>query len=474
MRFLLLALLSAAPQLFGQSTAPFKIDTAKFLYRGDAPSKGYVSLTFDEAIPDALIENAVGKCSDLSLASGARLKTTTVKLTLSKTDNSQRVLPENFNIQLTDCFTGKIPLGTLTPDQAPTENETKFQMDVTFQFQGTPFTISQTGPATATQLQVQQLATEAITEYNKKAPAKTSNDKDIFTGLSVTVPSGGGNAQGNADIILNKEFGQFDFLSGKIFDQIVAGIDLKKGSQPNTDPKHFSTGFTFRKDFLLAGRKTFSGIRDAISNRQFDTARNLAEGLPKRPFSALLLDAGMQFEADIKGTGIGNISNFIFVTESRLVSPVFGMPGTKNAAKFTLIPAAVEVGTNLQDPDNPALDGHSVGRFKSGAAFNVLLDSTDTQNFGGHLELDLQAVNRYLWQKETAFDPATQLALGTVSGNKYYAEASLKFLVGSTAFGRPGFKLSFARGSLPPVYSFTKMFNFGFIFESADEKEQVK
>jgi hypothetical protein len=83
--------------------------------------------------------------------------------------------------------------------------------------------------------------------------------------------------------------------------------------------------------------------------------------------SGTLPTGKLQFEADIRATGIGNISNFIFVTEPSLVSPVFGMPGTKNAAKFTIIPAAIEVGTNLQNPDNPALDGHSVGRLKSGA-----------------------------------------------------------------------------------------------------------
>jgi hypothetical protein len=44
----------------------------------------------------------------------------------------------------------------------------------------------------------------------------------------------------------------------------------------------------------------------------------------------------------------------------------------------------------------------------------------------------------------------------------------VKVFFGETDAGRFGFKLSFNRGRLPPVYAEVKSFDFGFVIESGD------
>ena len=48
----------------------------------------------------------------------------------------------------------------------------------------------------------------------------------------------------------------------------------------------------------------------------------------------------------------------------------------------------------------------------------------------------------------------------------------LKVFFVDTDKGRFGFKLSFNRGRLPPVYAEVKSFDFGFVIESGDDHAQ--
>jgi hypothetical protein len=133
-----------------------------------------------------------------------------------------------------------------------------------------------------------------------------------------------------------------------------------------------------------------------------------------------------------------------------------------------IIPAGLEAGYNLQDVDAPVLDGKSLARYKSGGTLTLRYDSKNNAALN-KIDLELNAVNRYLFQRELTLDPATNLVTFLEKGNKYYAEGNLKLYFLKVGKGRPGFRITFKRGSLPPVFAFTKAFDAGFFYESADD-----
>ena len=84
------------------------------------------------------------------------------------------------------------------------------------------------------------------------------------------------------------------------------------------------------------------------------------------------------------------------------------------------------------------------------------------------LDLDLQVVNRYLLFNEVSFDQTTMKSTGVGKGEKPYFQADVKAFLFESPSARYGFKLSYNRGSLPPVYSSVSSFQFGFVIETTD------
>src|SRR5258707_14606922 len=82
------------------------------------------------------------------------------------------------------------------------------------------------------------------------ASEKSTDDKNLFAGLAVTVPSGKGDAQGSGDLILNHQFFANQVLSGALFDSATLGLVLKKSSAAGSDSRHFTAGMTVEKTFL--------------------------------------------------------------------------------------------------------------------------------------------------------------------------------------------------------------------------------
>jgi hypothetical protein len=58
----------------------------------------------------------------------------------------------------------------------------------------------------------------------------------------------------------------------------------------------------------------------------------------------------------------------------------------------------------------------------------------------------------------------------TDDGVRSYGQIDLKVFFGESIAGRIGFKLSYNRGRLPPVFADVKAFEFGFLLESAEDK----
>jgi hypothetical protein len=328
--------------------------------------------------------------------------------------------------------------------------------------------------------------TEAL--KNAVASAKTSEEKNIFAALNVTVPSGGGgDTEGSGDIIINRNLQSLPFGQG-LFDRLNFGLKLKKASEEKADPRHFETGLTFRKTFLI-NRAKIEAVKDAIDRTTAGslnlapttsvvTLRNgapsndpeqIINDLQKDFFRGLVFDNAVKFEGDVDGASIGNISNLLYDGQLQVttVSRVIGnQTGFWN---FRLIPVGLEAGYNLKNEDDPANEKYSLARFKTGAVFNMFYQADNQNALLNRLDFEVQGVNRYLFKSESVFDATTQKATLIEKGNKYWLQADLKFLFGPRVqAGRVGFRASFRRGSLPPVYAFNKAFTFGIVFETSD------
>jgi hypothetical protein len=319
------------------------------------------------------------------------------------------------------------------------------------------------------------------------AHAKTTDEKNL-AGLNITVPSGGGDSEGSGDIIFNRAH---VFSYGGLIDRINFGVKLNKASEEKADPRHFETALTFRKTFLFGAGKV-RALRDAIngtpvgSQRINDTSTtfHLSNGtssskpeqiindLQKDFFRSLLFDSAMKFEGDIKGASIGNVSNILYDGQLQLTSVSQAFANRTGFWNFRWIPFGVEAGFNLRNEDDPANEKHSLVRLKSGLILELFYQAREEGSLLNRIEFDVQAVDRYLFKRESALDEATKKVVLTDNGNTYWIQSDAKFFFGpKTQFGRAGFRVSFRRGSLPPVYSFTKAFNLGIVFQSAADAE---
>jgi hypothetical protein len=193
-------------------------------------------------------------------------------------------------------------------------------------------------------------------------------------------------------------------------------------------------------------------------------------------FRAVLFDNALRFEGDVKGASIGNVSNLLWDAQLQVATVTRAIAGDTGFINLRFFPAGVEAGYNITNNDAPDMERSSLARLKSGAVMTLFYEARDENEFLNRVEFETKGVTRYLLRSESVFDEATKKAILVDKGNKYWVQADLKFLFGPrTQFGRVGFRASFQRGALPPVYAFTKAMNFGIVFESnekSDKKEE--
>lgn len=326
------------------------------------------------------------------------------------------------------------------------------------------------------------------------ANAKTPDEKNVFAGLNITVPSGkGGKTEGSGDIIFNRDLSNTP-VGQRFFDQLNFGLKLNKASEINADPRHFEMGLQFRKVFLF-NRAKIRAVRDALNGTPPNSPTltsasksfNLKSGNPssdpvllindlqKDFFRSLLFDNAVRFEGDVKGASIGNVSNLLYDAQLQLTTVSRAVGGQAGFWNFRLIPAGLEAGYNLKNDDNKSNEKHSLARVKTGAVLELFYQANNPDDFLNRVEFNVQALDRYLFRRESAFDDTTKKAVLVEKGNKYWLQSDLKFMLGpKTQIGRVGFRASFRRGSLPPVYAFTKAFNFGIVFESGENDNSTE
>jgi hypothetical protein len=192
----------------------------------------------------------------------------------------------------------------------------------------------------------------------------------------------------------------------------------------------------------------------------------------KKFFRAIYWDNGFHFEGDVKGTSIGNVSNVLFDSEGQVTTINKALISNSGFFNFRLMPFGTELGYNVTNSDDPQKSKTSLARIKTGAVLNLFYDLP-----GGiprRMEFSASAIERHLFENETAFDKSKNTTTLVASGNKYWLDVGLKIFFLQTSGGFTGLKIGFQRGYLPPVYSFTKAFTFGLVFETADDDSAKK
>ena len=117
-----------------------------------------------------------------------------------------------------------------------------------------------------------------------------------------------------------------------------------------------------------------------------------------------------------------------------------------------------------------------IQRLKYGGKLALRYLPTDNTGAKWGVELDLGYVNRHLFNDEVATEIMKKEGKDTIKtlmiakGNKAWRQADLKVFFFSDGKARYGFKLSYNHGQLPPTFTFTKGFQFGFVVESKDDK----
>jgi hypothetical protein len=306
------------------------------------------------------------------------------------------------------------------------------------------------------------------------AHAKTDDEKTAFIGLNVVVPSGG-NSEGSGDININRDLYASTLGQAALFDHINFGFHLKKASEDKADPRHFEVGFTFRKTFLRANRATLNRIKQEINNSSQRDVEPLqliqdVNELQKDFVRAFIFDNALRFEGDVSNSGISNVSNLLWDTQLQVATVSRAFAGQTGFWNFRLVPVGFEVGGNLTNNDDPTQEKNSLARIKAGGELNLIFKAGNPNEPISRIVLSATAVERYLFKRESAIDEMTQKAILTDKGSKYWLEADFKVTTGVRfGAGRVGFKATFNRGSLPPVYNFVKTFKFGVFFETNDD-----
>jgi hypothetical protein len=312
---------------------------------------------------------------------------------------------------------------------------------------------------------------------------KTSDEKNIFAS-GFAAKGEGDNAEGGTQIDLNSnQLG----IPG-----LFVSLHLNKTTADNADPKHLSAGITYRSTYLFGSsgadetRNQLAIARNPNSTpQQVEAALNEVTRLTgerqKMTLGALFFDLG----ANLEGEALNfKVTNFVGDAALQLQSRTKKLFGSKNGYwKFRLMPAAIEGGKNLNvDSEGQQMSTpeeamnlreiNYVARFKFGGALTLFYSNQDNNFPFKRVEADIRGVDRYLFLREVMFDETTKMNTMTDKGNKPWFQLDGKFFLADTPNGRFGLKISYNRGSLPPVFADTNSFQFGFIIESADDTKK--
>lgn len=304
--------------------------------------------------------------------------------------------------------------------------------------------------------------------------AKTTEEKNLFAGLNIAVPNNtGGGVQG--DLVFNQSVASLPkkLSSAGFADSGSFGAKLKKGSESGKDPRHFSLGFNLRKTVLFASKADLNTLKTATdpgaSGVPNDVALRALGNVRSHFWRAFLADYGFQMEGDVSDHGIGNVSNAIFDLRPQIATAAAPVFGNQGYLTLRLMPAGFEFGHNITNSDNTTKEIGGVSRLKAGVELSLFYQNKTDSTFINRVELTGASIYRRLFMTESAFDATTQKNINTTKGDKLWTQVDFKIFVGPRMGKiRPGLKATYQRGYLPPVFSRTKVFSYGLVFESTD------
>jgi hypothetical protein len=312
------------------------------------------------------------------------------------------------------------------------------------------------------------------------APSKTTEEKDLFTGFNIALPSKDAAVAG--DLVFNRTILSLPArLKRQSFvDSGSFGLKLKKGSKEGKDPRHFSLGFQLRKTVLFTGtykngagetKDSMTTLRQAISPGASpipnDEALAALSGVRSHFWRALMVDYGLQMEADVSEAGLGNVNNLVFDLKPQLATAALNAFGEDGYLTLRLMPGGLEIGNNISNADKVTKEEGRLIRYKAGAELKFFYEGGGSGSLIQRVELNAATIYRRLFEKEAAYDATTETNINTTKGDKLWTQLDFKIFVGGTIGSmRPGLKATYQRGYLPPVFTRTSVFSYGLVFES--------
>jgi hypothetical protein len=319
-------------------------------------------------------------------------------------------------------------------------------------------------------------------EYDAAIAAAKSPDRKAFSAGFAAAKGDGSKAQGAGDFLINKNFSRKD-LNGTIldvFDQVNLSFQVKKSTAQNVDPRYLNLGLDFRKTFLIFTPKKPTAINGATAaniEAQMQTAANeLKRARNKGFFRVAAIGGGVKLEGEAFDFKTVN-----FVADPSVeIGSIAKRIGSKGYYNVSFIGGG-EIGRNLSKPDAGAAGSPSsaslhtvnwIARLMGGGQMTLRYLPTDDSGAHWGVELNMAYAMRHLFQSEVFTDTtATGGKTSTVrKGNQPWRQADLKFFLFGDQKARYGFKFSYMNGALPPAFTRTKGFQYGFIIETSDDK----
>lgn len=328
------------------------------------------------------------------------------------------------------------------------------------------------------------------------AYAKTSREKYFY----FSVGTGGGELAANPVLYDGGNVWKLRSLVS----QVDLGFNFDRGTDSTSDPDFMNLGLNVRKIFPLRRqgiRKEVRRLLDVLHRTDAAlrpgsavTAASLAQTTDemrksmqeasteaarrKDPFfkAVVLTPLAPRVEWSLRGHGVGFLANFVNNTDVQVRTgtvPVFG--SRKWTFDMKLIPLAFESGVVLNNPDDPGRRGSPLMRLNMGAVGKLTFNfPCNVDLWVNRMEFEAKAINRHLFNDESALDTVTEKANRLVSGNKYTAQADFRFVFGFVTpikffRRRPAITVSYKNGFFPPLYAYTNGVSVRFSFASVDD-----
>jgi hypothetical protein len=328
------------------------------------------------------------------------------------------------------------------------------------------------------------------------AYAKTSREKYFYASAG----------QGGGELAINPVLydGGNVWKLRSLVSEVDLGFNFDRGTNNTSDPDSMNLGLNVRKILPLHRQSIRNEVRqllgalrgadDALRPEGATSAAALAQttdalrsSLQKAsaeaarrsdPFfkAVVLTPLAPRVEWSLRGHGVGFLANFVNNTDVQVRTgtvPVFGSKDWTFDMKLT--PLSFESGVVLNNPDDTGRRGSPLMRLNTGAVGKLTYHfPCGVDVIVNRMEFEAKAVNRHLFNDESALDRVTQKANLLVRGDKYTAQADFKFVFGFVTpvkffRRRPAVTVSYKNGFFPPLYAYTNGVSVRVSFTSDDD-----